>query len=76
MGREIGVNFTMLNFEDMRSLMTQDQCQTAINEVIGQSRTLGWIVFGMAMLIILLALYCIMQQKTIAQGGKTWQKKQ
>ena len=65
------MNFTMLDFEDMRSLITQEQCQQAINGVIGQSRTLGWIIFGMAMLIILLSLYCLMQQKTIARSEKT-----
>lgn len=55
-------------------LMTQEQCQNAVNQAIGQSRLLGWIIFGLSLLIILLALYCIMKQKDIVNMEKAWDK--
>jgi hypothetical protein len=63
-----------MNFENigMDRLMTQSECVNHVNAALGQSRLLGWIVFGMALLIILLSLYCIMKQKDIINMEKAW----
>ena len=68
------MNFS-IDFSDMRNLMTQSQCVELQNELLRQNRLLGWILLGFALLVILLAAYCIMKQKDIMRMEKEWQPK-
>lgn len=53
-----------LNYAD---LMTQDQCVSIINQLQQSYRVSGWIMLTLAVLVALLSLLLILQQKRIKE---------